>query len=135
MRLGDVDLDVGGNGRLLAQAVTKDVPARDGGWGVAIGHDVDARRADRENRDLEALGQRVHGHGRVREGWAKEREELASLNESLGHLGRLGLVRCIVPGVERNLGAVDAARLVDYLDGKVRAFLGARTIDTAGAGQ
>src|SRR5258708_7237287 len=38
-------------------------------------------------------------------------------------------------GIERDLRAVDAARVVDRLDGQVRTLLGARTVDTAGAGQ
>src|ERR1700693_6058261 len=135
MRFGNVDLDVGGDGRLLAETIPEDIPAGDGGWGVAVGNDIDARGADRENRDLEALGQRVHGDRRVREGRAKEREQVPLLNQGLRDLRRLGLVRRVIPGVERDLRAEDTARVVDYLDGKVRAFLGTRTVDTTGTGE
>src|SRR4029077_20459673 len=76
MCFGNVDLDVGGDGLFFAQAVTDDVLAGDGGREVAVGHDVDARRADGENRNLEGLCEWVHGDRRVREGRAEEREQV-----------------------------------------------------------
>jgi len=104
-----VDLDVGRDRRLFSQAVPEDVLTGDGGGGVAVGHDVDAGGADREDRNLEAFGQRVNGDGGVRESRTEEREQLALLDERLGNLSRLRPIRGVVLDVEGDLGTIHPA--------------------------
>src|SRR3989442_10003154 len=128
-----VDLDVGGDRRFFSQAVAEDVLAGIGLREVAIRHDVDAGGADSEDRDLEAFRQWMDGDRRVGKRGSEESEQLALLDERLRHLGGLRPVRGVVLGVERELGAVHPARVVNLLNRQVHALLRARAEDTAAA--
>src|SRR5260370_5270487 len=128
-----VDLDVGRDRRFFSQAVPEDIPAGDSRWGVAVGHDIDAGGADREDRNLEAFGQRVDGDGRVGKGWAEEREQLALLDESLGNLSRLRPIRGVVLDVEGDLGTIHPARIVDLVNRQEHPVPRAGAVDAAGA--
>src|SRR5439155_630062 len=80
----------------FAETVTEDVFARIRFWVVAVRHDVNAGGADREDRNLETLGERMHRDRRVREGRTEEAEQLTLLDEGLRDLGGLRLVRVVV---------------------------------------
>src|SRR6266849_1946068 len=128
-----VDLDVGRDRRLFAETVAEDVLAGDGGRSVAVGHDVDARGADREDRNLEAFGQRVNGDGGVRESRTEEREELALLDERLGNLSRLRPIRGVILDVEGDLGTIHPARIVDLVNRQEHPVPRAGAVNAAGA--
>jgi len=135
MSLVRIGLDVRGDGGLFAETVTEDVFARIRFRVVAVRHDMNAGGADREDRNLEALGERMHRNRRVGEGRTEEAEQLTLLDEGLRHLGGLCLVRVVVLNVESELGPVHAARAVDLVHRQLHAFLRARPVDAAGTGQ
>ena len=90
---------------------------------------MDAGCADCENRDLEALGERVDGHGRVGQGRSEQRQQLPALNEGLRNLGRLGLIGGVIVNRQRELGAVNPSLVVDGVDGQHHAVLRAWPVD------
>src|SRR6267143_4735171 len=96
MSVGSVGLYGVGDRGLLAEAVTKDVFARIRLREVAVGDDVDAGRAHREYRRLQAFGKWVDGHSRVGECGPKQSQVLVRLDHRLRQLRRLRLVRSIV---------------------------------------
>src|SRR2546430_11859246 len=124
-----VDLDVGRDLRFLSRAVAENVLAWIGLRVVAVRDDVDAGRTDREDRNLEAFRQRMDGDRRVGERGSEEGQQLSLLDEGLRHLGGLSLVRRVVLDLERDLGAVYPARIVDLVDRQEHTVPRARAVD------
>ena len=80
------------------------------------------------------LRERVHGHRRVGEGGAQEGKVLLLLDQRLRHLRGLGFVGGVVCDRKRDLGAIDAAALVDLVDGQLHAVTALGPVDAARPG-